>query len=430
MSLQMAWNPIVFVIALVASLVLVAALNKKMRAVWVVPALIVWFGFSWELPNWASILVNLAFGLAVVVVLWTAALRSGRTRFAKTPLAIASGVVVVALIASATNSTINWIDSNEGPVAGANVAGDENKAKAADSLNNEAATWVRLLYLNFKGTNEVPEEISGRNLPVDLSTVHYYNKETNKESKTAFGPDMGKTPEDVSTNLVERLYRDPALLATVARDLKLTSFKNSEQAKIISELENDADKRRALANEVLGWYANPDLELTIKKHEGGYSSDTMSGNGTTSDTTSSGESNVLVATDEKTGKVKNQRRLDCGFQDFKPVKPKPKPTPKKPKAKCVEIPNNGVYDCGAKNVRKSTQLQGNNKTGGGGKAPTQTDSQGPPAAGTPPAAYDPPPKPAPKKTPRPAPPPPSETEAPPPSEPETTCIPSPGKDNC
>lgn len=334
-------------------------------------------------------------------------------------------LVITALVMSDDKKTdaVNTTPSTPG-TSGAITPSEE------ESLNEEAATWVRLLYLNFKGTDEVPAKISEWKPSENLSTVHFYNKETDKESKTAFGPDMGKTPEDVSTNLVERLYRDPALLATVARDLKLTSFKNSEQAKIISELENDADKRRALANEVLGWYANPDLELTIRKHEGGYSSDTMSGNGTTSDTTSSGESNVLVATDEKTGKLKNQRRLDCGFQDFKP---KPKPKPKKPKptpTPCVEIPGNGVYDCGAKDVRKSTQLQGNNKTGGGGKAPTQTDSQGPPAAGTPPATYDPPPKPAPKKTPRPTPPPPSETEAPPPSEPETTCIPSPGKDNC
>lgn len=210
----------------------------------------------------------------------------------------------------------------------------------ADNINKEAAAWVRLLYINFKDTDKVPAKITIWKSDEDLSEAHYYNVEVNKESNTAFGPDMGKTPEEVSTNMVERMYRDPSLLATVARDLKLTSFEDSAQAKVVVELENDAEKRRALANEVLGWYANPGLELTIEKHKGAYSSDEMSSDGTTSSVTSSGASNVLVATDEKTGKVKNQRRLDCGLQDFKPVKPKPK------KPKCVEIPNNGIYDCG------------------------------------------------------------------------------------
>lgn len=272
-----------------------------------------------------------------------------------------------------------------------------NSGKTA-SLNKEAATWVRLVYMNFKGSDEVPDKITNWKSSEDLSTVHFYNKETNKESKTAFGPDMGKTPEKVSMNLVERLYRDPALVATVARDLKLTSFKNSEQAKVISELENDAAKRRTLANKVLGWYANPDLELTIEKHKGGYSSDVMSGSGTTSSVKSNGTSNVLTATDEKSGKVMSQRRLDCGGQVFKPSKPN---TPKGgckhncTTPPCIEIPGNGVSECNPKDPSQSTQSQGNNKPGGGGTAPAQTDPVGPPAGGTPPPTYTPAPAPTP-----------------------------------
>lgn len=70
---------------------------------------------------------------------------------------------------------------------------------------------------------------------------------------------------------------------------------------------------------------------------------------------------------------------------FKPVPP-PTPTPQ------------------GKNPALSTENQGNNKPGGGGLAPVQTDPVGPPAAGEPEPTYTPPPAvqaPAPKVTPKP-----------------------------
>jgi hypothetical protein len=61
-----------------------------------------------------------------------------------------------------------------------------------------------------------------------------------------------------------------------------------------------------------------------------------------------------------------------------------------------------THDCTtleAKDYKQGTQYQGNNKPGGGGKAPTQTDPVEPPKGGNPPPKYTPPPKPTPKPDP-------------------------------
>ena len=108
-----------------------------------------------------------------------------------------------------------------------------------------------------------------------------------------------------------------------------------------------------------------------------------------------------------------------------PEKPKPTSTPtptKPPTPTCVEIPNNGIVDCGGAKVEsKEPQRQGNVPTPVQGPGPGLPETTAKPPAvprPKPTSTYTPPPAPKPTTTSRPTPPPPVETSAPPTSKPE------------
>lgn len=216
------------------------------------------------------------------------------------------------------------------------AAGSASIRKPSASIKNEATTWVQTLVVKFKGINKVPAKCATYSPKVDLTKVHLYVQEANKESTTAFGPEMGSKPCDVTIQLVERMYRDPALLLADAKRLKLVKYNEKDLVKEINALKADAGKRRDLTNKVLGWYANANNAFTLEDYTGSYASDVMSSNGAVSAVSSRRNSKVFTVVDRRTGKIKAQRRLNCGWQEFIPSKPhKPiKPTPTH-KPKCV-----------------------------------------------------------------------------------------------
>lgn len=108
-----------------------------------------------------------------------------------------------------------------------------------------------------------------------------------------------------------------------------------------------------------------------------------------------------------------------------PENPSPTSTPtpsEPPTPTCVEIPNNGIIDCGGAKVEsKEPQRQGNISTQDQGPGPGLPEPTAKPPAvpkPKPTSTYTPPPAPKPTTTPRPTPPPPVETSAPPTSNPE------------
>lgn len=230
-------------------------------------------------------------------------------------------VCVVALV-------MGFISSNN------TAAGDTKNKKAtvssAVTIKGEATTWVQTLVVKFKGMNKVPAKCANYVPEVDLNAVHLYVQEANKETPTAFGPEMGTKPCDVTIALVERMYRDPALLLADAKRLKLVKFEQKNRVKEINALKADADKRRELTNQVLGWYANTNHAFVVEEHSGSYKSDAMSSTGAVSAVSANKKSTVMTVVDRRTGKIKTQRRLDCGFQDFKPDKPRKPEKPEKP----------------------------------------------------------------------------------------------------
>lgn len=197
------------------------------------------------------------------------------------------------------------------------------------TLDEKASVWVKMLLSNFENPGTDVGACVDYKVTVDLTEVHYYFKERNKETEGAFGPDFGSTPCEVSVNLVERLYRDPMLLADKAVEWGIDGADNSPEAVI--ELENAPfEVREQLANKVLGFYANPDYVLSIEQRDEAYSSRSASaedGVPSTSESSSDKESNVLVTKDEESGDTIKEDRLDCGLQDYGPPPPTPPTTP-------------------------------------------------------------------------------------------------------
>ena len=292
----------------------------------------------------------------------------------------------------------------------------------AKDINVKAAEWVRLVTLNFQGVNKIPKECQNWTPTVDLTEAHYYYKATNKESTTAFGPDMGKEPCEIAINLVERMYRDSMLLVDVAHRRGLIDFRASEMADQVSKY-NDAssEERQKLADTVLGWYANSNRVLTVVHHKGGYRSNVVSassGTPVTQSVRSTKASNVLVGSDRKTGKVEGSDRLNCGLQDFVPDHPIQPPT-SPPTSPPTLQPKDPSQDPGP---------QGNAPQGGG-----HNDTDGPgspnPSPTFPSSPHTNPPAPSPSPTHQSTPPPPPATGAPDPSHAPSTCVPAPG-DTC
>lgn len=107
-ALSWGWNPVVFFIVLAVSL-LVAVRLKKSLVIWVLPALVLYFGLDWALP-W-SWLFKTIFWVTTLAAVFTAAM-PGTTKFAKLPLKVVSLLVGVLLVLTGISAAGNWLDGS------------------------------------------------------------------------------------------------------------------------------------------------------------------------------------------------------------------------------------------------------------------------------------------------------------------------------
>lgn len=78
------WNPVVFFIVLGLS-VMLAVVVKSWQVLWVLPGIVLYSGLLWDIPSGWSFLFKLVFWLAVLIAIVTALL-PGRTRLARVPV--------------------------------------------------------------------------------------------------------------------------------------------------------------------------------------------------------------------------------------------------------------------------------------------------------------------------------------------------------
>ncbi len=193
----------------------------------------------------------------------------------------------------------------------------------------EAQEWVRRMVTHFAGVTTIPAECQMAKFSVDLTVPEYYTFRPGKESATAFAPDLGKEPCEMSRNYVERLFRDSSLVVTKLRSTGAEVIPPEQQVARTDELfKGGFAARRDAARKVLAWYTSEDpyRQLTIEQRDGPYASNNMTGGSpgsapTVNTTASNKPSTVIVTTDTTTGKVVKMDRANCGPQDFAPLPP-------------------------------------------------------------------------------------------------------------
>jgi len=297
--------------------------------------------------------------------------------------------------------------------------------------------------------------------PPSICTVHYFTFDSPKESKNAFGPPVASRDEaSIKAQLNERRLcgkdnlGDPALTAAHYAGWSAEGLTRQK----VSFAGIDAFASRLVADHTLWSTTVSEMDslenasvFSLGSIPAGspslYMVPSASGVATRQGVTV-GNGTAVVFTH---GSAVVKLRLDCGFQNVRAsfpgvpsVPPGSPELPKKPVIHKVVInkvvihknvcsPNqpHGTFPVCKDSSSRDPQNQGNNKKGGGGLAPVQTDPQGPPAAGHPPVIYTTPPVPAPASTPPvgstpdPAPAPAPEPAAPAPSAPATgtSCAP-------
>lgn len=295
--------------------------------------------WPWGWPLWLFV----AAGVVVIAAIILKP-RSGRAAFA---------AVVVALLLAITAGIIGYSGSNSdaspSPSATTETSSSPSPSPSAttDELNAKAATWVLAMYLNFEDAGEPPTECAAYEPDVDLTEIHYYATEEDKESVTAFGPDMGDTPCEVTQNYVERLYKDPFFVLKKAKEIKEVDpsfdfevYSPEEQASVVRALADAPfSEREALADQVLGWYADSSRVLSLSEVDGAYTSEgaDTAEDGTTTSHSSEGDksSTVMTVKDRDTGETVKEDRADCGGQPYHRVTPPVEP-PTTPPTTCQD----------------------------------------------------------------------------------------------
>ena len=243
--------------------------------------------------------------------------------------------LVFALLVSGCGAGFGFGTPNSSVSASATASPSASPSAAPTLSEKEAVTaeaqeFVRLMVANFKGVTTIPEECVNANFGVDLTAPEFYRNRGGKETAGAFGPSMGTTPCDVSRNRVERYFRDSSLLVTKANETGVEKTKPADVAAKVTKLHNGPyQERLKLARKVLGWYTDPNRELTLVKKDGVYTSNTMKGNGTTATSYGNKPSLVLETRDRRNGKVVKGDRMNCGDQDYTTGIPKGYKPPKR-----------------------------------------------------------------------------------------------------
>lgn len=330
------------------------------------------------------------------------------------PGALVAVIVAVVLTVSGCGAGFGFSASPNPSVSASASVGPSTSPSATPSVQPtlsekekvtaEFQEWTRLMVVNFKGVTTIPKDCLNTTFAVDLTAPEFYRTRGGKETAGAFGPSMGKNPCEVSRNTAERLARDSSLLVAKANETGVENTKPADVAAKVTKLHNGPyQDRLELARKVLGWYTDPNHELTIVKKDGVYTSNTMKGDGTTATSYGNKPSTVLETRDRRNGKLVKGDRLDCGMQNFKPGVPKGYKPPKPGE----EIPK--LTKLSPKKASQHPANTGDAPSDGWDPAPQIDEDKEPatpPGGGTPPKTYTPPPPPPPAPaptTPRPEP---------------------------
>lgn len=96
-DLGMKWEIPTFVVALVATLLLANKFGGRFRILWLLPALVLYFGVFWEIPSPYMEWFKWAFwGAFIVAFIW--AFRDKVTVFAQLPLKLIAGLIAILLV--------------------------------------------------------------------------------------------------------------------------------------------------------------------------------------------------------------------------------------------------------------------------------------------------------------------------------------------
>lgn len=437
------------VIVIGAILVLVTAIAAATgNAFWTLPAalavstVLLAVSIHHGVPGWvATLLVVAILGLIV----WTFA-------------AAASGWLIVLALGVATLGLATWFwlfsspshqtEAKPNQSASSTPSPTPSASATAATLNAKAANWVKSMTLNFEGVTDLPAKCAAYQPTVDLTEIHWYARDTSKESPEAFGTSMGDNPCDISINRVERAYRDPFYVLQKANEIKavdpsfdFTAYTPDQQATRVTELQNAPfAEREALADKVLGWYSDPSRVLKIEqKNEAYASAGASTGSGVVTSAASQADkaSTVVTTADRKTGATLKQDRENCGDQPYKPTPPPP-PSTTTQTPTCTSTQTGTWPNClEKKHPTLDPARRGNAPAGGGtnidpgpGTYVAPSEMVHPPSspyvAPAAPAVTTPPVG----STPDPAPAPPPQVSAPPASAPATGCAPAPGMTTC
>lgn len=302
-----------------------------------------------------------------------------------------------------------------------------------------------LLTLLFPGLTPWSPPALADTTPPGVCGTHYYALDSPKESPFAFGPAVTATDETaIKADLRERRlcgtdpFGDPTLTASHYAEwssYNLTSHKvefagiDAFAASLVADFplwESVVTEMEAL--EVASAFSVTDVPAGTASL---YMVPDGAGGVTTHQGLTIGNGTAATFTHPSGAVVKF--RQECGFQNvresFPGVPMVPPGTPETPPPPPTTPPLE------EKVPSQDPENQGNNKPGGGGQAPPQSDPVGPPAAGTPPVVYTPAPvppvvTPPVGSTPDPAPAPAPEPEAPTPEAPAEGCSPPPGMATC
>lgn len=401
-ALSWGWNPVVFFIALAVSL-LVAWRLKKMLVIWVIPALVLYYGLDWALP-W-SWLFKTIFWLAVLAAVLTAVGPSA-TKFAKFPLKWVTALVVFILILSGIVGAWNGIADL--------VNGDGHAPTASPTTSMPSATPL---------------------VQASCPTAFVQKDETDPAlARFIKGGVDSATAKESSQKILAAAGHNAAYLNLLAKD----AFNLPNVPATADMLTPDGTCLSEAGRQV-------DHDLGVVMSASGQQFSDAPANGYNSGITSrgipvidpnpgvSGPKKAVLYTLPNGSKVyimvrcgnpvfiRPPQNVPHGCTDNGGCTPPPSGCPwPLTNGKCVQ----------PKNPNQDPARQHHVPTRVTGKNPPVTSGPSSPAVSKPTGTYTAPASPTPTPSPRPTPAPSPESGAPSPSAPQTTCIPAPGMTSC
>lgn len=427
------WNPVIFLILLGLS-ILLASKVKGWPVLWLLPAWVLYAGLNWDMPGPLMLLFELAFWIGVLVALVTAFL-PGSTRLAKLAFNLMVGLLVVLLVIAMLTGAWDLVNGSDRP-EGEAVDVCETIDGAPDSEVQEKVPDGYGVG-NNRDCVRLDEPDDG---PPPKECPNWYEQRLDPNRQFRFESNGFKgTPRQKRAQFITALAHDYRYLAFVAEALFQQSIDRNRLYTMVGGESCLSQAGRRLHREVKGALMASGIR-TGQAPSNAFNTGMKAGHpvvakqrGIYGDRTATvyrlPDGSKLVVLD-RCGNIvllKKPERLLEGPTDNPPPPPPPQqpPSPPSEEGGCVEIPGNGVYDCGGKDPAEEPAQQGNvpgyvtgSNPGTGGAPASQPSAQ-------PPKNYNPPPSGGGGSGGNQNPPPP-EPGAPPPDQPE----PPPSSDPC